>query len=220
VQPQELAFKVVADAYSTKQLRLINRDPNHAMAFKIKTTNPKQYFVRPNQGIVPKNDRMVIHVMMGKVSEVPKERCKDRFLVQSAPYDGVVPNEKFEWKSHFTDPNHKPHEIKLKCSYITQDTPEPPDTSTSKSVINEKPGLQQRRPVAKETVVATPTPGASTAPKVEKEKPAAGGAAKITPINPPNAKSGGPQYSIFLVVALMFFFIGRYTTHVSIPGLE
>ena len=34
--------------------------------------------------------------MMGKVSEVPKERCKDRFLVQSAPYDGVVPNEKFE----------------------------------------------------------------------------------------------------------------------------
>ena len=36
------------------------------MAFKIKTTNPKQYFVRPNQGVVPgRSDmtasRVVIH---------------------------------------------------------------------------------------------------------------------------------------------------------------
>ena len=51
----------------------------------IKTTNPKQYFVRPNQDIVEAGQRQVIHVMMGKVSEVPKDKCKDRFKVLSAP---------------------------------------------------------------------------------------------------------------------------------------
>merc|ERR1711871_1422765 len=118
VSPTELAFKVVPDAYSTKQLRLINRGSS-PMAFKIKTTNPKQYFVRPNQGVVPGRgpdnnaQRIVIHVMMGKVAEIPKDKCRDRFLVQYAPYDGEMPNEKFEWKKHFTDPAHKPKEIKL-----------------------------------------------------------------------------------------------------------
>ena len=37
-----------------------------------------------------------VAVMMGKVQAIPKEKCKDRFLVQSADYDGVMPNDKFE----------------------------------------------------------------------------------------------------------------------------
>merc|ERR1711907_623029 len=114
----DLAFKVVPDQYSTKQLRLHNRS-EQTMAFKIKTTSPKQYFVRPNQGLIKAGDRQIIHVMMGKVSEVPKTPCKDRFLVQSSPYDGE-PTDKFEWKSHF-DKDHKCHERKLSCKYITDD---------------------------------------------------------------------------------------------------
>merc|ERR1712070_948736 len=149
VQPTELSFKVVPDAYSTRQLRLFNRG-SKPMAFKIKTTNPKQYFVRPNQGVVKPGEKIVIHVMMGKVAEIPKEKCKDRFLVQSAAYDGELPTDQkpFEWKQHFTDPKHKPDEIKLKCSYITQNDAagvEPGDTTKPAQRPTTDTGLTQRK---------------------------------------------------------------------------
>jgi hypothetical protein len=50
---------VVPDAYSPNQLRLFNRG-TLPLAFKIKTTNPKQYFVRPSQGIVNGGEKVVI----------------------------------------------------------------------------------------------------------------------------------------------------------------
>lgn len=211
VQPTELAFKVVADAYSTKQLRLFNRG-TQPMAFKIKTTNPKQYFVRPNQGIVKDNEKVVIHVMMGKVSEVPKEKCKDRFLVQSAVYDGKLPNEKFEWKQHFTDPAFKPDEIKLKCSYITTGADEPAPATTKP-----ESGLRQR-PTASDKTPVTTSPAAK--PTTKPPASAAGAAATTTSAvaAPPPQKSQG--YTMWLIIAIMFFFIGRYTAHVAIPGLD
>jgi len=212
VQPTELAFKVVPDAYSTKQLRLFNRG-SKPMAFKIKTTNPKQYFVRPNQGIVKAGEKIVIHVMMGKVHEVPKEKCKDRFLVQSAVYDGELPNDKFEWKSHFTDASHKPDEIKLKCSYITQSETEEPGTkpsrpTTSDAVDSGLHKVNQGKPATTTKVDAKPSSPVKTA-----------SSEKIMPMNPPT-QAKGPGYTMWLVIAIMFFLVGRYTTHVAIPGLE
>jgi len=213
VQPTELAFKVVPDAYSTKQLRLFNRG-SKPMAFKIKTTNPKQYFVRPNQGIVKAGEKIVIHVMMGKVHEVPKEKCKDRFLVQSAVYDGELPNDKFEWKTHFTDASHKPDEIKLKCSYITQSESEetgPKPARPTASGAVESAGLQkvnQGKTAASAKTEAKPSSPTKTA-----------SSEKIMPMNPPT-QAKGPGYTMWLVIAIMFFLVGRYTTHVAIPGLE
>ena len=31
--------------------------------------------------------------MMGKLSQLPKEKCKDKFLVQSCQYEGNIPAE-------------------------------------------------------------------------------------------------------------------------------
>jgi len=208
VNPTELAFKVVPDAYSTKQLRLFNRG-SKPMAFKIKTTNPKQYFVRPNQGVVKATEKIVIHVMMGKVPEIPKEKCKDRFLVQSAVYDGPMDAiDKFEWKAHFTDPNApKPDEIKLKCSYITSDEGEAASKSAARPAADE--GIRQRATATK----PAPSPVASTTAKAEKT------ATKVVSASPP-AQAVSPGYTMWLLIAIMFFMIGRYTTHVKIPGLD
>merc|ERR1711939_308342 len=82
VFPSQLDYKIVPDAYSTKQIRLENTTAQ-PVAFKVKTTNPKNYFVRPNQGIIRPHEKLAIHAMMGKQSAVPTQRCKDRFLVQS-----------------------------------------------------------------------------------------------------------------------------------------
>jgi hypothetical protein len=53
---------VVPDAYSTTQIKLFNRGTFYtSMAFKIETTDPKKYFVRPNQGIMSPGEKVVIH---------------------------------------------------------------------------------------------------------------------------------------------------------------
>jgi len=223
VAPTELAFNVKPDAYATKQLRLYNRG-SKSMAFKIKTTNPKQYFVRPNQGIVTPGSRTVIHVMMGKVAELPKEKCKDRFLVQSAAYEGPdVKNDKFEWKSWYVKENFPngdiptPVEVKLKCSYILPSDDEPAATKPPRPVTstsNADDGLKQRHTTPKPS---TTTPAPSPAPTVKATPDKSTG--KITPVSPPT-QTKGPAYTVWIIIAIMFFLLGRYTTHVAIPGTD
>ncbi|VFQ77540.1 unnamed protein product [Cuscuta campestris] len=61
---------------------LLNRTDNHA-AFKVKTTNPRKYTVRPNNGIVLPRSRCNVTVTMQAQSETPMDmQCKDKFLVQ------------------------------------------------------------------------------------------------------------------------------------------
>jgi hypothetical protein len=193
------------------------------MAFKIKTTSPKQYFVRPNQGLIKAGDRQIIHVMMGKVSEVPKTPCKDRFLVQSSPYDGE-PTDKFEWKSHFNK-DHKCHERKLSCKYITDDVREP-TTERPSAEPNKGEGVRQRPPPASkpdkkdDAAAAAPVEEKKPAPVPEKA-PTSPGPTTVTPVAPAApASSSGMQISMFLVLAILMFLVGRYTTHVALPGSE
>jgi hypothetical protein len=238
VSPHDLQFKVVIDQYSTRQLRLMNRGAK-PMAFKIKTTNPKQYFVRPNQGVIEPGGRTVIHVMMGKMTSMPKEKCKDRFLVQSAEYDGeLTDTTKFEWKSYFTDPTHKPDEQKLKCTYITEeqkDTTSPtPNNDTPKTT--ESTGLTRRPVAAKDPPAETadirpkavPAQKESAPPPSAKMETPTPTQAPRTPSNSTTAikpstapaEAAGPQWTLFVVIAILFFLLGRYTTHIGIPGLD
>jgi len=223
VSPTELAFQVKPDNYSTKQLRLFNRGSKN-MAFKIKTTNPKQYFVRPNQGIVASGEKSVIHVMMGKVSEIPKEKCKDRFLVQSAVYEGDVQAAKFEWKTWFSQDNFpngnmpKPDEIKLKCSYIIQtegeaDKARPPTQPPAEDPSSS--GLRARKTPQPAAPASPPKPAQAVASKPTDSNKTA----KINPVSPPTQQKG-PDYTVWIIIAIVFFLIGRYTTHVAIPGLD
>merc|ERR1712232_1499174 len=244
VSPTELAFKVQPEAYSTRQLRLQNRGQK-AMAFKIKTTNPKQYFVRPNQGIVPPLGRKVIHVMMGKVPELPKEKCKDRFLVQSAPYDGEEPDDKFEWKTHFSTDNPlfagnataipKPVEVKLKCSYILPNEEDPTDKLPTTAgggggggggggSTDENAGPVRRPSKEASSKAPAVTPGAS--PSVTQAK-AATKTSNSAPINQAAnpaatkaAAAAGPAYTVWILIAVLFFLLGRYTTQIAIPGTD
>ena len=86
------ATAVVVGDYSKRCMRLHNKGTK-PIAYKIKTTNPKQYFVRPNQGVVNPGKTKPIGVMMGKLTSEPTEKCKDRFLVESIVYEGAVPEE-------------------------------------------------------------------------------------------------------------------------------
>ncbi|KAJ0104871.1 hypothetical protein Patl1_18380 [Pistacia atlantica] len=89
VHPDELKFIFELEKQSFCDLKVMNKTEHH-VAFKVKTTSPKKYFVRPNTGVIQPWDSCVIRVTLQAQGEAPPDmQCKDKFLLQSAI---VLPN--------------------------------------------------------------------------------------------------------------------------------
>ncbi|XP_077235454.1 vesicle-associated protein 1-3-like [Tasmannia lanceolata] len=83
VQPTELKFPFELKKQSSCSLQLTNKTDQN-VAFKVKTTNPKKYCVRPNSGIVLPGTTCDVTVTMQAQKEAPPDlQCKDKFLLQS-----------------------------------------------------------------------------------------------------------------------------------------
>ncbi|KAF2085850.1 VAMP-associated protein [Saccharata proteae CBS 121410] len=84
LQPPELGFKrpFTSEVSQTLRLRNPHSDP---VAFKVKTTAPKQYCVRPNSGRIEPGQDVEVQVLLQAMKEdpPPDARCRDKFLVQS-----------------------------------------------------------------------------------------------------------------------------------------
>ncbi|KAJ4954503.1 hypothetical protein NE237_011286 [Protea cynaroides] len=82
IEPQELKFPFELKKQISCSLQLSNKTDNY-VAFKVKTTNPKKYSVRPNTGIVlPRSTGDVIVTMQAQREAPPDMQCKDKFLLQ------------------------------------------------------------------------------------------------------------------------------------------
>lgn len=70
----------------TEYLTLSN-PTNTPLAFKVKTTAPKLYCVRPNASIVQPGDSLQISIILQGFSQpLPNDyKCKDKFLLVSVP---------------------------------------------------------------------------------------------------------------------------------------
>ncbi|XP_042010883.1 vesicle-associated protein 2-2-like [Salvia splendens] len=87
IQPRELKFKCEVKKQSTCSVHLLNATDQY-VAFKVKTTSPKKYCVRPNIGIIKPKSNYDFTVTMQAQKSVPSDmQCKDKFLIQST----VVP---------------------------------------------------------------------------------------------------------------------------------
>ncbi|KAJ6353962.1 hypothetical protein OIU76_002899 [Salix suchowensis] len=87
IQPQELKFVAEVKKQSSCSICLTN-NTYHNVAFKVKTTTPKKYCVRPNVGVIdPKSTCEFIVTMQAQKVAPPVMVCKDKFLIQST----VVP---------------------------------------------------------------------------------------------------------------------------------
>lgn len=103
-----------------KQSIKITNNNATPVAFKVKTTAPKLYCVRPNSDIIPPGKTADVQIMLQAFKEEPAldVKCRDKFLILSA----VVNDENVdlqEFWSH-TEANAKSsiHERKLRCVYI------------------------------------------------------------------------------------------------------
>uniref|UniRef100_A0A8D8XY64 Vesicle-associated membrane protein-associated protein A n=1 Tax=Cacopsylla melanoneura TaxID=428564 RepID=A0A8D8XY64_9HEMI len=111
--PTDLKFKGPFTKPVSSYLKLTN--PNdHRVCFKIKTTAPRRYCVRPNSGFIDPKSSVEIAVTLQPFSYDINEKNKHKFMVQSisAPDDEV--NVEALWKE--VDPCSI-MEYKLRCVF-------------------------------------------------------------------------------------------------------
>ncbi|XVF22754.1 hypothetical protein REPUB_Repub12eG0198300 [Reevesia pubescens] len=126
IEPQELQFPFELRKQISCSLNLSNKTDNY-VAFKVKTTNPKKYCVRPNTGVVlPRSTSNVIVTMQAQKDAPPDMQCKDKFLLQCVVASpGATPKditpEMFNKES-----GHNVEEWKLRVVYVAPPRPPSP----------------------------------------------------------------------------------------------
>ncbi|KAH0645810.1 hypothetical protein KY284_033694 [Solanum tuberosum] len=96
----------------------VTNNTESSVAFKVKTTSPKKYFVRPNTGVIHPWDSCFIRVTLQAQKEYPSNmQCKDKFLLQSTIVNSDVdelPPDTFN-----KDSGRNVEECKLRVVYIS-----------------------------------------------------------------------------------------------------
>ncbi|XVF33538.1 hypothetical protein REPUB_Repub17cG0177300 [Reevesia pubescens] len=126
IEPQELQFPFELRKQISCSLNLSNKTDNY-VAFKVKTTNPKKYCVRPNTGVVlPRSTCNVIVTMQAQKEASPDLQCKDKFLLQSVVASpGATPKDITPEMFNKESGNHV-EECKLRVVYVPPPRPPSP----------------------------------------------------------------------------------------------
>ncbi|WVZ59542.1 hypothetical protein U9M48_009667 [Paspalum notatum var. saurae] len=136
VDPPELQFPFVLDKQISCPLRITNKT-DRTVAFKVKTTNPRKYCVRPNNGVVPPRSPCTVVVTMQAQTVAPPDlQCKDKFLVQSVVVSDGLSAKDITSHMFMKEGRNTVQEVKLKVVYVMP--PEPPS-----EIAEEHDGLER-----------------------------------------------------------------------------
>lgn len=118
-------------------LRLTNMN-DKAVLFKIKTTAPKKYCVRPNCGSIQPNETLKVMIALQPFDYDPNEKNKHKFMVQSL----VANEEGAEIEQAFYDANpEQVTEMKLRCVFeMPKDEPAAVAKDSSAGLLSSSPG--------------------------------------------------------------------------------
>lgn len=124
IEPLELKFPFELKKQISCSLQLSNKTDNY-VAFKVKTTNPKKYCVRPNTGIVlPRSTCDIIVTMQAQKEAPPDMQCKDKFLLQSVKTNDGTTAKDINAEMFNKEAGHVVEECKLRVIYVSP--PQPP----------------------------------------------------------------------------------------------
>lgn len=125
IQPTELKFPFELRKQSSCSMQLTNKTDQY-IAFKVKTTNPKKYCVRPNTGIVLPASACNVTVTMQAQKETPLEmQCKDKFLIQSVIAPKGIDHKDISPETFNKEDGKVIEEFKLRVVYIPANPPSP-----------------------------------------------------------------------------------------------
>lgn len=125
VYPSELKLPFELKKANSGCIELVNKTEER-VAFKVKTTNPRKYAVRPTSGIVPPGGSCGITITMQAPKEIPQDyQCKDKFLVQSVVVQEGITNRDIVPEMFSRAPDRVVEEFKLRVVYIPANPPSP-----------------------------------------------------------------------------------------------
>ncbi|KAA3486455.1 vesicle-associated protein 2-2-like isoform X1 [Gossypium australe] len=135
IEPKELDFVFILKKPCSCSVRLTNKTDQH-IAFKVKTTSPKKYCVRPNVGIIMPKARYDFTVIMQAQREAPPDLiCRDKFLIQSTVVPVGTNDEDITSATFVKDSGRYIEEHKLKVAFISP--PHSPVWSTINGTVNQ-----------------------------------------------------------------------------------
>ncbi|KDQ62304.1 hypothetical protein JAAARDRAFT_121704 [Jaapia argillacea MUCL 33604] len=119
--PSALGFNRPLTQTVKRSLTVINHNAQ-PVAFKVKTTAPKLYCVRPNSGRIEPGESVEVSVMLQAMREEPplSAKCKDKFLIQST----IISPEKETmnlndiWNATGDSEETKIHQHKVRVVYL------------------------------------------------------------------------------------------------------
>ncbi|GAA6059202.1 hypothetical protein JCM10212_005547 [Sporobolomyces blumeae] len=134
-----------------KRTLSVSNHNQHAIAYKVKTTAPKQYCVRPNSGRIEPGETVEVQVLLQPMKEDPPAgtKCRDKFLVQSVVITPERENVALPELWQLVDKEKaaagpgQVYEQKIRCTYlpaadegqatIPEETPSKMDANTTTS---------------------------------------------------------------------------------------
>ncbi|XP_048141461.1 vesicle-associated protein 1-1-like [Rhodamnia argentea] len=126
IEPQELQFAFELRKQISCSLQLSNKTDSY-VAFKVKTTNPKKYCVRPNTGIIFPRSTCDVIVTMQAQKEAPLDmNCKDKFLLQSVTASPGASTKDITPEMFNKESGHNVEECKLRVVYVAPPRPPSP----------------------------------------------------------------------------------------------
>ncbi|VAH05063.1 unnamed protein product [Triticum turgidum subsp. durum] len=153
VDPPELQFPFELDKQISCPLKMINKT-DRTVAFKVKTTSPKKYCVRPNNGVVrPRSTcevaffcfilmEMFQRVLCGPVTmqaqivAPPDLQCKDKFLVQSVVVADRLSAKDITAQMFTKQGGNAVREVRMRVTYVMP-------TESSLEIAEESDGRQR-----------------------------------------------------------------------------
>lgn len=159
----ELGFKRPFQHEVSQVLKLKNPHSN-PVAFKVKTTAPKQYCVRPNSGRIEAGKDVEVQVLLQAMKEDPPAdaKCRDKFLVQSVAVtaDKEFSNVASIWSHIEQTAKSTIQERKIRVVFLPAD-----DVSATPSKVN---GVSHN---GEPSMLPSPSPEAVTPQRVSSATP-------------------------------------------------
>ncbi|XP_076338179.1 vesicle-associated membrane protein-associated protein A-like [Tachypleus tridentatus] len=130
----ELHFKGPFTDVVTSYLSLYNPSERR-VCFKVKTTAPKRYCVRPNSGFIEPKETMHVAVMLQPFEYDPHEKHKHKFMVQTM----FAPSGDVSLETLWKDANSENlMDSKLKCVF------DPPPEMTPQNDLDSNIGVEEK----------------------------------------------------------------------------
>ncbi|KAM6248624.1 vesicle-associated membrane protein-associated protein B/C isoform 2-T2 [Porphyrio hochstetteri] len=141
LEPQhELKFKGPFTDVVTTNLKLGNPTDRN-VCFKVKTTAPRRYCVRPNSGIIDAGTSINVSVMLQPFDYDPNEKSKHKFMVQSMFAPADTSDMEAVWKEA------KPEELmdsKLRCVFeLPAENDKPACFRCAETILPDSPPIYQ-----------------------------------------------------------------------------